>query len=102
MARKSVADLRQAESEEAEMIAEMKGELFSEVYKKQNKETRELIDKIIAQLRIYNRTKLDEPYLTHALSWLAMEVVKDLAITGIRLGTFTFPKGVCAVCGGEA
>lgn len=101
MARKSMADLRRAEDEEARSIAEMKGELFSEVYDKQSKQTRQLIDKIAAQLRIYCKTKLDEPWLTHSLNWMAIEIVKDLAVSGICLGSFTFPSGICAVCGRE-
>lgn len=97
-----MADMRRAEHEEALLVAEMKGELAKEVYDAQDKETRALLDKLAAQVRTYTKETLPEPWHSHNINWLAIEIVKDLAITGIRLGTFTFPEGVCAVCGSEA
>lgn len=87
---------------EAQMVAEMKGTLAEEVYFKQDDLTKALIDKLAAQVRTYTKETLPEPWHTYNINWLTMEIVKDLAITGIRLGTFTFPEGLCAVCGGEA
>lgn len=97
--RKTAADLTR---DEQIAVAEYKSVLFTEVYDQQDAATRGMIDKIVAQLRVYNKTPMAEPYLTFNLQWLAVEIVKDMAMVGIRLGTFAFPEGVCAVCGAEA
>ena len=98
---KTMADLRSADTEAIHDVAEMKGILFKEAYEEQDGDTRVLISKVAAELRKYHRSDLAEPYLTMSLDWLAIELVKDMAMTGIRLGNFQFAKGVCVGCGRE-
>ena len=117
MARKSIADLKSSDKliaeavEDFSAVSEIKYELAKEVYDAQDDETKAVIDRILATLQTYATghinvgagisVKIDGEHLMHNLLWLAVEVVKDLALLGIRAENFEFPKGLCAVCGSE-
>lgn len=123
MARKSVTNLRSADKlvEEAveffKSVSEIKYELAKDAYDAQDEETKAVIDRIHDTLRVYASgyitvqlsppsgdlvpVKIDNDYLTYNLLWLAVEIIKDLAILGTRVANFEFPPSMCAICGSE-
>jgi hypothetical protein len=123
MARKSVTDLKSAKRkleeaiEEFEQMSEMKFELAKTVYDTQDAKTQAVIDRIVTTLRVYatgyitlqlapphgapTAVKITNEYLGYNLFYLAVEVVKDLAIMGTRVAEFDFPPALCSQCGAE-
>jgi hypothetical protein len=123
MARKSVADLKSAKRkleqaiEEFEATSEVKYDLAKAAYDVQDAKTQQVIDRIVATLRTYatgyvtfqlapprgavEAVKITNEYLGYNLFYLAVEVVKDLAIMGIRVAEFEFPPALCSNCGVE-
>ena len=123
MARKSITDLRsksklQADAlEEYKLTSEIKYELAKAAYDEQDKATQKVIDRIVDTLRGYCTgyinvqlqpptgalvpVKLDNRYLGFNLLFLAVEIVKDLALLDIRVASFQFPQSQCAKCGAE-
>ena len=108
MARKSLDALNRLDM--FEEVSAVKYDLAHEVYDAQDDETKMLIDKIEHTLRQYatatvkigkRNWDITEEQLHFNLFYLAVEVVKDLALLDIRVGNFTFPEDVCATCGGE-
>ena len=115
MARKSLAsiDPRLAEmTEEFAFLSELKGELANEVVKAQDKSTRNAIMAVHGIL-LANATggitehsggklrtvKVDMKWISANLLWLAVEIVKGLALVDLRVVNFTFPTTQCATCG---
>jgi len=111
MARKSLADLYPHKEALDEFVAVslVKYEMAEEVYDAQDDETRTAINAIMGVLSTYatgNMTikgesiKVPDTALQQNLLYLAVEVVKDLALLGIRVANFEFPK-LCVTCGVE-
>jgi hypothetical protein len=123
MARKSITDLRSAPGlttkaiEHIQSVSEVKYELAKEAYDEQDRATQAVIDKMVDTLRTYCTgyinvqlqpptgalvpVKLTNEYLGYNLLFLAVEIVKDLALLDIKVASFKFPKSMCAVCGAE-
>lgn len=123
MPRKSVIDLKSSDNlldqatEEFKDVSEVKAEMARAVYDQQDAKTKAVIDSIHATLQHYatgyitvqlappsgalTPVKLDNEYLGYNLLYLAVEIVKDLAITGIRVASFVFPPSLCVECGAE-
>lgn len=117
MPRKSVTDLKTDDKiiEDAladfMAVSEVKGEIASDEYKAQDAKTRKVIDGMVATLANYalGTVKLAgvdgiviyEEAVRDNLLYLAMELAKDLALVGIRVGNFQFPTNLCAICGGD-
>lgn len=115
MARKSLTDIDpQLKSvlEEFQAVSLVKHEMFEDAYKLQDTQTKRVIDRIVGVLQTYatghitatvNNTvypiKIGNEYLGYNLAWLALEVVKDLAICDIRVASFKFPESLCIKCG---
>lgn len=100
--------------EEFEAVGRVKDEMAHDVIDIQDAETQAAIDIILGTLQTYATgyitpkigetnvpIKVDNEYITMHLRWLAVEIAKDMALVGIRLGNFVFPKNLCAVCGSE-
>jgi hypothetical protein len=123
MGRKSISDLKSVDKltedavEEFKSVSEMKWELARDAYELQDKETKAVIDRIVATLRTYANgyiavqlnpptgetipVKIENDYLDMNLLWLAVEVVKDLAFIGVQVASFEFPPSLCAQCGAD-
>jgi hypothetical protein len=115
MARKSIADIDPNLTralEEFKSVSLIKYEMARDAYEIQDEETRRAIDRIQGTLMQYatgyimlkvNKTmvpiKIDNEYLGYNLQFLAVEIAKDLAFTGIRLAKFKVPPLYCASCG---
>lgn len=121
--RKSAADLKSADKllaaalDDFKSVSELKYELAKEAYDMQDATTQAVIDRIVSTLQVYATgyinlqlsppngavvpVKLDNVYLGYNLLWLALELVKDLAITGIKVAEFSFPPAMCVKCGAD-
>jgi hypothetical protein len=94
--------------EEFCMIADAKHELAMDVFDLQDAPTQKAIEKIAAMLdghavgtaTVGGRTRDIEPDVKIKLTfWLAVEIIKDLAFSDIKLAGFVFPATLCAECG---
>jgi hypothetical protein len=110
MARKTLADLDPGLTsavEEFQAVSLVKYEMAKDAYDLQDKTTKKVIDRIMATLQVYATgyitvavggsvypVKLDNQYLGYNLLWLAMEIVKDLALCGVRVAAFEFPPSI--------
>lgn len=117
MARKSLLDIDPkltAALEDFKSVSEIKYELAKEAYDAQDAETRRVIDRIHGTLQtsatgyvnlVVNRAvypvKIEADYLGFNLLYLAVEIVKDLGIMGIRVANWKFAETLCASCGAE-
>jgi hypothetical protein len=123
MARKSITDLPSSAKltkdaiEQYKSVSEIKYELAKEAYDEQDAATQAVIDRMVETLRTYCTgyinvqlqpptgarvpVKLTNEYLGYNLLFLAVEIVKDLALLDIKVASFRFPKSMCAVCGAE-
>lgn len=113
MARKTKDDLLSARDvlrEEFSMVAKMKRELADEFLAEQDTETQAAISEIQTVLakhatgeakigRVSEQINREE--LEDCLRYLAVEVAKDMAIAGLRVGNLKLPENVCAFCGRE-
>ena len=111
---KSVDKLLDEAVEMFEATAEVKGEIANDVLAAQDDKTKAVILKIAGVLRSrlsdsikvkVGKTSLDVmasgKAVEFAVVWTACEIAKDLALVGIRVGSFVFPADTCAVCGGD-
>jgi len=114
---KSIERMENEAVEEFKMVSEIKYELAKDAYDLQDDETKAVIDRIVDTLRQYASgyitiqlnppegamvpVKIENKYLGYNLLWLAVEIVKDLAFTDIRVANFEFPQSLCAQCGAE-
>ena len=116
MARKTAVrsvDPRVTEAvEEAEVEAEVRGELADAAYELQDERTRALLDKMVAELRqnvtgnvIVGIAGQGAPISREALDanlrYVATEILKNLAVFDIRVGTYVIPSNLCVLCGVE-
>lgn len=112
MARKTAADLGRIDPaiEEFVEITSYKAEIAVATFDAQDKETQKLILKIADVLKQYatgtiqvGRRSIDitADVLKENCLYLAVEIVKDLAMLDIRVGNFVFPQGACVKCGGD-
>src|SRR5262245_25436912 len=123
MARKSITDLpshaklQEEAIEQFKAVSEIKMELAQEAYDMQDAETQKVIDKMVETMRTYCTgyinvqlqpptgalvpVKIDNEYLGYNLFFLAVEIVKDLALLDIKVANFVFPPSMCAKCGAE-
>lgn len=103
MARKTMAAF-DVKSAEFSALAEYQYEVAMETLDKQDTETQALIQKVYGVLKQHStgsKLAVTEDEVDKALFAVAMEVVKDMALLGIRLGEFVFPDNQCAKCGEE-
>lgn len=120
MARKAAIQtddrLREA-LEEAKAIIEVRHEIAQEAYDFQDESTQKAIDNIVRRLRLAATgtinvrvnpprgatvpVKIEQQYVDFNLLFIATEIVKDLALCGIRIATYTFPPSFCVACGAE-
>jgi len=123
MARKTLSDLRSASKLQADAVdeykltSEVKYELAKAAYDAQDAKTQKVIDRMVETLRTYCTgyvtiqlqpptgalvpVKISNEYLGFNLLFLAVEIVKDLALLDIRVANFQFPQSQCAMCGAE-
>lgn len=113
MARKSaaVADPRIREAVEmAEIEAEVRGELADTAIDLQDDKTKALIEQMVAELRkgvtgnIVVKdvpARISDDAVEANLRYVATEILKDLAVFDIRVGTYNLPSHLCVLCGVE-
>lgn len=98
-------------------LTEVRYELAREAYDFQDDKTKALIDRIVRRLRegasgyITIRlnpphgqavpVKVDQEYLGFNLLYVATEILKDLAMFDIKVGTYKLPPSLCVNCGAE-
>lgn len=96
--------------EEWQTMAEMRGELAQEAYDAQDVATQKLLDKIVNRFRVGASgtitvkgvpVTIDKKYLDYNLLYVATEILKDLAVFDIRVGTYVLPSSLCVTCGAE-
>ena len=114
MVRKSAAalvDNRVQEAVEmAEIEAEVRGELADTAIELQDDKTKALIERMVAELRkeVTGRIvvgdkagMISREALDANLRFIATEILRDLQVFDIRVGTYILPPGLCALCGVE-
>lgn len=121
MSKKTAEDLKSADKlidmayEQFAFITAVKAELAQEVYDAQDAKTKTAINMIQSKLRqlvtdtiiltLENGGKAEAQITAEDLEqnvlWLAVEIVKDLAIVGVQVANFKFPTKSCAICGGD-
>lgn len=91
-------------------LTEIRYELAEEAYKHQDAATQILIDKMVLKLRSGATgrvvidgvsVKVDQVHLDQNLLYVATEILKDLAMFDIRVGTYELPPSQCVGCGAE-
>lgn len=120
MARKSAVqtDPRVKEAlEEWKALTEVRYELAKEAFDAQDEPTHALLTRIVNRLRLGASgyitvrvdpphgasvpVKIDQEYLDYNLLYVATEILKDLAMFDIKVGTYTLPPLMCVNCGAE-
>lgn len=103
--------------EEWKAVTEMRHELAKEAYDFQDEETQHVLDRIRDRLRLGANgyvtiqvnhphgaqvpVKVEQEYLDYNIMYVAVEILKDLALFDIRVGSFQFPPSQCVTCGAE-
>lgn len=120
MARKT-ATATQALIDEAvenwKAVTEVRYELAKEAFDFQDEDTQALLQRIVNRLRVGASgvitvkinppanmsvpVKIDQEYLDYNLLYVATEILKDLAMFDIQVGTYQFPPSMCVSCGAE-
>lgn len=103
MARKGLA-VRDEATEDFITVTEYQYEVDMEINAKQDAGTRQAILNVLGVLKEHNTDciyEATEDEIDRALWVIALEIVKDMAILGYRLGTFTLPIDQCVKCGEE-
>lgn len=120
MARKTIiqTDSRLMEAlEEAKAIIEIRHEIAQEAYDFQDEKTKGAIDMIVRRLRLAATAtvnvrvnpprgatvpvKIEQQYVDFNLLFIATEIVKDLALCGIKIASYKFPPTFCVACSAE-
>lgn len=112
MARKTLAEARpeQAALEDFKALSLVNFEMAQDAYKRQDSETKTAIDQIVSVLKNYvtghitvngKQIEVDPETVKHNLVFLAVEMVKDLAMCNVRVASFKFPANICVRCGDE-
>jgi hypothetical protein len=118
--KKTLANLRDADDlvkeavEEFKLLSEVKYELAKEAYDAQDEATRDMIDQLHRVLRIHATgyvtiqlspphgavvpVKVEQQYVDFNLLYIVMDMLSNLALFDIRVGSYTFPKTLCANC----
>ena len=107
----------QAAVDEWKAITEVRYELAKEAYDFQDEKTQALLDRIVNRLRVGASgyitvrvdpkhggsvpVKIDQDYLDYNLLYVATEILKDLAMFDIKIGTYKLPPTLCVSCGAE-
>jgi hypothetical protein len=115
VARKTLADIDpklKSVIEDFQALSLVRGEMARDAYELQDDETKKVIDRMVGVMQGYatgyitatvNRTlvpvKVEAEYLGYNLLFLAVEMVKDLAMCNVRIASFTFPPSLCVKCG---
>lgn len=93
--------------QEFRTITEARYRIAKSTYEKQDRLTKEVIDRIRDRLRIAatgvvningRPYKLEQQYVDFNIWFIATEIVADLALNGIRVASFVFDDVFCAVC----
>ncbi len=117
MARKvniKVPDIQDA-LDEWKLMTETRYEIAMEAYEYQDDETKKVLDRIVIRLRMgangMIRVRVNPPHggtvpvqveqewLDMNLLYVATEILKDLALFDIKVGTYQFPPSLCVSCG---
>ena len=111
-------DARLAEAvEEWKTLTEIRYELATTVYEAQDEQTQVTMQMLVNRLRLSSAgyveiqvnpprgslvpVKIEQQYLDYNLLYIVTQIFSDLAVTGVRVGTFKPVPGVCASCGAE-
>lgn len=100
---------------EAQSFIEVRYQMARDAYDAQDKETQALLDRIVSTLRLYATVyvdvtanpphggtipvRMEANYIDQNLLFIAVEILKTLAVFDVRVGNFKFPKSLCANCG---
>jgi hypothetical protein len=98
--------------EMAVVEAEVRGELADAAIEVQDDKTKGLIKSMVAELRrgvtgeIYvastgQHAPIPKEAVDSNLRYMATEILKDLAVFDIRVGTYVIPPSLCVLCGVE-
>jgi hypothetical protein len=103
--------------EEWKSLTEIRYELAKEAFDFQDEKTQALLMRIVNRLRMgatgyitvrINKqsgstipVKIEQEYLDFNLLYVATEILKDLAMFDIRIGTYKLPPSLCVNCGAE-
>jgi hypothetical protein len=103
VARKSVYKPVDPITHEQMALIEIKAELAQEAYDFQDTETQALIRRLTERLRPLAAFPpgLPSKYMDMQLLFLATEILKDLALFDVKVGTYKFPPATCIRCGAE-
>ena len=121
MARKQAVRQTPDQTEEAlaeiRALIEVRYEIAKEAYDMQDEQMRGVIDQMVRRLRLSTtgyvnvhinpprgsivQAKLDQKYVDFNLLYVATEILKDLALMDIKIGTYKFPPAMCVTCGAE-
>lgn len=109
--RKTKATDKYAEAVETfEIEAEVRGELADAAIELQDAPTKKLIERMVKRLQGSNKPSIivsgevvpvSETAFLANLRYVATEVLKDLAVFDIRVGTYALPSTLCVSCGVE-
>lgn len=92
-------------------LSQVKYEMALDTFNEQDAETQTVINKMVDTLyglamgtfiEDGQTVQVDDGIVGASVLWLAVEIVKDLALCGARVGNFTFPQSLCSSCGGPA
>lgn len=98
--------------EMAELEAEVRGEMAEVAIDLQDDKTKAVIDRIVIELRkevsgnviVGNAgqgARISDEALEANLRYVATEILKDLQVFDIRVGTYVLPSNLCVLCGVE-
>jgi hypothetical protein len=120
MARRTVSELKSVQRYLDEAVAEFQDlseiryELAKRAYKAQSATMQNTVDSILATLRIHAKdyidvqlqpphgalvpVKIERRYVDFNLLYIAMDILKNLALFDIRIGDYEFPPSLCTNC----
>lgn len=103
--------------EEWKTLTEVRYELAKEAFDAQDEPTQALLMRMVNRLRLGASgyitvrvnpphgagvpVKIDQEYLDYNLLYVATEILKDLALFDIKVGTYKLPPTTCVNCGAE-
>jgi hypothetical protein len=103
--------------EQVRALAEIRGEIAQAAYEHQDKATQAVIERIRDTLRVAATgyveitvdpphgaivpVKLEQRYVDFNLLYVAVDILKTLAIFDVRIENFEFPPSHCTNCGAE-
>lgn len=103
--------------EEFQEMCEVRYEIARAAYEAQDDDTKEVLDRIRDRLRLavtgYIQVQVNPPhsgvvsvrvdskFIDYNLLFVATEILKDLALFGVRVANYEFPNVHCDNCGAE-